>query len=160
MVIELNPLMLHIHSSEDLLRVILEIQIKALKDLDIEDIRKIYPHLLYTANADHSQSSLTDDIRRITQIYENILESTLHKSLYELRGITKPLNIYWYNTLKNIFYYLEEDVIYFLKKEGPLYIYELWEFFFEEDSLRKESYFSNLNLSKNAQLGNQTNSKL
>lgn len=145
MVIELNPLMMSIHSSEDLLKVILEIQIKALKDLDIEDIRKIYPHLLF-GNTDYRV--LNDTMQRIIQTYENIRGEVDHRSLSELRGITKPLNIYWYNTLKNIFYYLEEDVIYFLKKRGPLYVYELWEFFLEEDSLRRDTYFSNLNISK------------
>ena len=147
MVIELNPLMMSIHSSEDLLKVILEIQIKALKDLDIEDIRKIYPHLLF-GNTDYNKFLLTDNIQRNIRIYENILGKVDHRSLSELRGITKPLNIYWYNTLKNIFYYLEEDVIYFLKKRGPLYVYELWEFFLEEDSLRRDTYFSNLNISE------------
>lgn len=147
MVIELNPLMMSIHSSEDLLKVILEIQIKALKDLDIEDIRKIYPHLLF-GNTDYNKFLLTDNIQRNIRIYENIWGKVDHRSLSELRGITKPLNIYWYNTLKNIFYYLEEDVIYFLKKRGPLYVYELWEFFLEEDSLRRDTYFSNLNISK------------
>lgn len=144
MVIELNPLMMSIHSSEDLLKVILEIQIKALKDLDIEDIRKIYPHLFF----DTDYRVLNDTMQRIIQTYENIRGKVDHRSLSELRGITKPLNIYWYNTLKNIFYYLEEDVIYFLKKRGPLYVYELWEFFLEEDSLRRDTYFSNLNISK------------
>lgn len=144
MVIELNPLMMSIHSSEDLLKVILEIQVKALKDLDIEDIRKIYPHLFF----DTDYRVLNDTMQRIIQTYENIRGEVDHRSLSELRGITKPLNIYWYNTLKNIFYYLEEDVIYFLKKRGPLYVYELWEFFLEEDSLRRDTYFSNLNISK------------
>lgn len=140
MVIELNPLMMSIHSSEDLLKVILEIQVKALKDLDIEDIRKIYPHLFF----DTDYRVLNDTMQRIIQTYENIRGEVDHRSLSELRGITKPLNIYWYNTLKNIFYYLEEDVIYFLKKRGPLYVYELWEFFLEEDSLRRDTYFFKL----------------
>lgn len=143
MTIQLDSKILGIKSSKDLLQLIVDIQTEAIKGLTDEDFFEIYPHIM--GSLELKESMISDYSARVsvqmTQLGEFLQRASDLRDLQN--GITSKLRISsrWYNTLKHILFYLEPSILTLLRKDGPTYVREVWEFFFREDESRREVAF-------------------
>lgn len=144
MTVQLDNKILRIRSSKDLLKLIVDIQIEAIESLTEEDFFKIYPHLV--GSLDKKSLRIHDyKVRTLNRLREFKQLIPSYDLVEELPRycITSRLGIStrWYNTLKHILFHLEPSILLLLRKDGPTYVREVWEFFFREDESRQETVF-------------------
>lgn len=147
MIIKIDHQLNSIYSSKSLLEKLVKIQLEAIQNIANKDnYRKAYRVLLY--NFDISNDELQERVDRVVKAYKDILEKLDSvNNLDEIQKVTLTcgLNFKWYNTLKHTLYIMEPDLI---KCGKSSQVYQLWDWFFQEDIYREETFIEQINLIK------------
>lgn len=127
-----------IYTSAHLLDYILEINQKAI--YDISDIRE---WKILMDNFEIPPDEVINIKTSIIGLYQNIRDWV--KENGKLPVHINEISTNWYNTLKSTLYMIEPELI---KSGKTTQVYDLWDWFFEQDVIRHDTYIDRLKIIK------------
>ena len=127
-----------IYTSAHLLDYILEINQKAI--YDISDIRE---WKILMDNFEITPDEVINIKTSIIGLYQNIRDWV--KGNGKLPVHISEISTNWYNTLKSTLYMIEPELI---KSGKTTQVYDLWDWFFEQDVIRHDTYIDRLKIIK------------
>lgn len=127
-----------IYTSAHLLDYILEINQKAI--YDISDIRE---WKILMDNFEITPDEVINIKTSIIGLYQNIRDWL--KGNGKLPVHISEISTNWYNTLKSTLYMIEPELI---KSGKTTQVYDLWDWFFEQDVIRHDTYIDRLKIIK------------
>lgn len=127
-----------IYTSAHLLDYILEINQKAI--YDISDIRE---WKILMDNFEITPDEVINIKTSIIGLYQNIRDWV--KENGKLPVHISEISTNWYNTLKSTLYMIEPELI---KSGKTTQVYDLWDWFFEQDVIRHDTYIDRLKIIK------------
>lgn len=127
-----------IYTSAHLLDYILEINQKAI--YDISDIRE---WKVLMDNFEITPDEVINIKTSIIGLYQNIRDWV--KENGKLPVHISEISTNWYNTLKSTLYMIEPELI---KSGKTTQVYDLWDWFFEQDVIRHDTYIDRLKIIK------------
>lgn len=127
-----------IYTSAHLLDYILEINQKA-----IYEISDINEWKILIDNFEITQSEIINIKDSVIGLYQDI-RNWINKE-GKLPAHINEISTKWYNTLKSTLYMIEPELI---KSGKTTQVYDLWDWFFEQDMIRQDTYIDRLKIIK------------
>lgn len=127
-----------IYTSTHLLDYILEINQKA-----IYEISDIQEWKILMDNFEITSSEIINIKDSMINLYQNIKNQM--KETGKLPAHINEISTKWYNTLKSTLYMIEPELI---KSGKTTQVYDLWDWFFEQDMIRHDTYIDRLKIIK------------
>lgn len=127
-----------IYTSAHLLDYILEINQKAIYDIsDITEWKILMDNFEITPD---EVINIKDSMMGLYQGIKNQMKET-----GKLPAHINEISTNWYNTLKSTLYMIEPELI---KSGKTTQVYDLWDWFFEQDMIRHDTYIDRLKIIK------------
>lgn len=127
-----------IYTSTHLLDYILEINQKAIYEIsDITEWKILMDNFKITPD---EVINIKDSMMGLYQGIKNQMKET-----GKLPAHINEISTNWYNTLKSTLYMIEPELI---KSGKTTQVYDLWDWFFEQDMIRHDTYIDRLKIIK------------
>lgn len=127
-----------IYTSAHLLDYILEINQKAIYEIsDITEWKILMDNFKITPD---EVINIKDSMMGLYQGIKNQMKET-----GKLPAHINEISTNWYNTLKSTLYMIEPELI---KSGKTTQVYDLWDWFFEQDMIRHDTYIDRLKIIK------------